>query len=231
MSRYQDLPPDSQSWGRDTEKRLGDLETFAKNLVTLTGGSNSRLSALLNQQKQLLDQQAILLDQQTALSEQVAFLSGQTVYAITDAALYSYYVPGPQLSYHVPYDADRSASVKVTTSGSGVLAVDAQCGWYFSPPVGVNLNIDWSMYVEILSGATVIKGFATGAPQTSVVSVVPAIGAYAARAGGSLTVSGVVTLLPNTTYTIRTRLFANVLDTNNDLYVSPMSLKITKLGI
>lgn len=234
MAIKRSLPPESQLWGRDIEKRLADMEAQQGNFPALIGSSNSRLSAVLRSQQQLTVQQASLNSQQTLLEQQVAFLSGQTSYNSSDGALYAYFVSAASTvtNYEVPYDPLRSATITFTTSNTGVIAVEAQCSWSVFPPINTYFGIDWTMYVEILQDTTVIKGRSTGAPQVTLTRVLcqPSLGS-AFTASEGLSTSSVVTLTPNTTYTARTRLFVNTLQTSNDLTVSPMTLKITKLGM
>ncbi len=226
------LPPESAPWGTDIEKRLRALETAASNLNTLTGSNNARLSSLSSARSQLSGQQIDLDSQQEQLQAQVDFLSTQTDYAVTDASAYAYFVTSPQTGYTVPYDVDRSATITFTTSGTGMIAVESQCSWVVSPAINTYFGIDWTAYVEVLEDSTVIKGRSTGAPQSSVTRYLgfPSTGTafYSAE---SVSIMNVLALDPNTEYTARTRLFVNSLSTDNDLTVSPMSLKITKLGM
>jgi hypothetical protein len=232
MAKFQDLPPDSQPWGQGIEGRVLALETALSNLNTLVGGSNARLGALLNQQAALLDQQATLLTQQGQISSQVSFLSGQYDYNATDGALAGYSLTGPRTGFSVPFDNATQALLSFTTSGSGVVALEAQAGWSVYPSANTALSINWELYVEILNAAgTQIKGRSTGAPLSTVIQNIPAATGFSNTAGGTLTTLGVLYLTPNTFYTARTRLYANNLNTGNDIFFAPLSLKLTKLGI
>lgn len=111
----QTLPPESQTWGRDIEARLRRLETAAKNVDTLAGGTNARLSSTMASVK--------------GLNSTVSFLSHQDYSAEA--------VPGTLTTVDispaetnipdtwVEFDPDADAQLTVTTSESGTVAVQA----------------------------------------------------------------------------------------------------------
>lgn len=225
MAVKRTLPPEAQLWGRSIESRLSSIEATQGSLSALIGSSNSRLSSVL------LAQQA-LAAQQTTLSEQVEFLTNQVAYNATDASVYNYFITAPRSSYEVPYDPNCSAELTFTTSSTGRIAVESACSWSVYLSNDIYFDVSFTAYVEILQGTTIVKGWTTGAPQVFVArdNSYPASGT-SYNAAESESIMSVLDLSPDTTYTARTRLQVHHLVADNDLNVSPMSLKITKLGM
>lgn len=171
-----------------------------------------------------------LIETQESLAAQVAFLSGQTQYAEMDSALYTY-VSGPQFDYIVPWSPTESAAIDVTTSSTGRLLLDAACVWSISLDASVGPAFHFTMYVEIMQGATVVKGYADRTPRATVADTQHSDTSEMITLAGSLNARGVLTLDPDTDYTARVRFIMNGEGSGNNFRYEGVSLITTKLGM
>lgn len=165
------------------------------------------------------------------LAGQVAFLQGQTQFHATNATIYNLAISSPRTDYTPAFDADRLASMAVTTSSTGKLLIEAACLWSVYPAANTPIAIDWELYVEILLGDSQVIGPSTGAPQSAIVRSIPAAAGFTNTQSDAVAVRGVVSLSPHTTYEARCRVVVNSLRAGNDLDISPVSLSVTKLGM
>ena len=112
------LPPESQQWRRDMERRLAKLETSANNLQTAYKSSDARLGSLVNSVKVLGDTVTTLGNTITTLDGTVDTLDN-TVEALNNTGS----ILGNQIHFssQEPYFYPHT----LTTSFTGTLAFDS----------------------------------------------------------------------------------------------------------
>lgn len=189
------LPGEAEQWGRDLETRVIGLDTNSEILGQQIQSQNrniaSSLAVMAGQIEALTEQQATLQAQQVALAAQTAalqstinFLSTQTLYDQRPGASGGSKpgVGGGGFAYE-GYDPTYDCEITVTTATSGQLLISV--GGAISSSgggAGIGPEVVGGSLPDFTTSATAGNGAAVGASRGIIVS-----------------------LAPNTTYTVRTR--------------------------
>lgn len=189
------LPGDAEQWGRDVEGRVVDLSTgqeiLGQQLQSQNRNTASNLAVMAAQIQTLGEQQEALEAQQVALAAQNAtlqstinFLSTQTLYdQRTTSSGGSKGALGAGAFAYEAFDPTYDCEIVVTTASSGKLLLSSGGSITSSGGgAGIGPEVVGGSLPDFNTSATAGNGSAVGASR-----------------------SILVTVSPNTTYTIRTR--------------------------
>lgn len=190
------LPGEAEQWGRAHDDRVVALESGLESVTQSLQGQNrntaSSLSVIADQVKKIADQQEQIVAQQAALAAQQAsiiattnFLASQTV-SDSKNTLDQFSGSNSGVNWS-GFDSTYDCSVTVTTGSAGKLLIMASATLLSS-------NLTSILAIEIVG----IVGPAYPGEFSTYVSTLSA-------ASSGVTRAVVANLLPNTTYTVRTR--------------------------
>lgn len=117
------LPPESQQWRRDIERRLASLELVASNLSTATKSSDIRLGSLNHAMRSLDDTVQRLSDTVTTVNATVASLDNQIHFSSETPSYYSDTLT-TSFTETLPFDPELDQEVAITVP-EGVGPVNA----------------------------------------------------------------------------------------------------------
>lgn len=190
------LPGEAEQWGRAHDDRVMALESGLETVAQSVQGQNrntaSSLSVIADQVKKIADQQDQIVAQQAALAAQQAsiiattnFLASQTV-SDSKNTLDQFSGSNSGVNWS-GFDSTYDCSVTVTTGSAGKLLIMASATLLSS-------NLTSILAIEIVG----IVGPSYPGEFSTYVSTLSA-------ASSGVTRAVVANLLPNTTYTVRTR--------------------------
>lgn len=189
------LNPDAEQWGRALETKtvsneqaveiLGQqLQSQNRNIASSLSVMAGQIERVVEQQEELEAQQIALAAQNATLQSTIAFLSTQTLYdqrsGVSGGSVPG--VGGGSFAYY-SYDPTYDCEITVTTAASGKLLLSAG-GAISSSGGGAGIG------PEVVGGS--LPDFTTSATAGNDAAV-----------GASRSI--LVTVAPNTTYTVRTR--------------------------
>ena len=142
------LPPDSQPWARDLEKRIAELELKYRNLNATISTSNSRVSTVMKQQGNLVDVQKQLAEARAYLENYVIIDRSRnpSKLVVENATRVKELI-------FIPYDPQYDAHLTAQPNTTGEVIVQ------ISGSMSVSTNYAVSSiyyYLEILYGTEVV---------------------------------------------------------------------------
>lgn len=195
------LPPESQQWRRDMERRLAKLETSANNLQTAYKSSDARLGSLTNSIKVLGSTIGTLDSTVEALNNTVAVLGNQIHFSSQKPYFYPHTLT-TSFTGTLAFDPTYDQMVSVTIPSSTPVPVDAVV-WFGSWMTQSAYYPDYTVFGTMSVNLEMISS--SGTETIYLDSLVLSSIEYDDQDQLRPSTPYVVSLLPGETYTFRTR--------------------------